>query len=401
MIALNSATVGECLRAIANYFYVHASGGAVQVVQGTSGCSDLTFEVLLPGLHAKRQINELSMGIGQRLLEMLVSPGFRSERVQFSHRQPEDLRALKRRFGPNLEFDGPINSIALRDEVLARPVPTANSEFRDVAVEYVREHLGNAEDNRVRRVMLLAHQLLPTGRCSLTSVSRMLGVHPRTLQRELRELDTDFRGILDRVRRRLVADYLRDTNASLGQIAAMLGYRDQAAFTNASSAGTACRPAAGVPCLQAVRMAGRTAPGRIRWRGRLSPGWSPTRSSGCSQRVSATPVPPAGSAPSQKNPACAGSSFVLGHRLLVLFLFLLMPRLGYLLSPIHVLLICSRSSLRGLVRFPQPPWIRSLHPTHSFLTNDRAMNVPTLRGFLKSTSYVRSCADGPLRAPGS
>jgi len=28
------------------------------------------------------------------------------------------------------------------------------------------------------------------------------------------------------------------------------------------------------------------------------------------------------------------------------------------------------------------------------------MNVPTLRGFLKSTSYVRSCADGPLRAPG-
>jgi len=233
MIALNSATVGECLRAIANYFYVHASGGAVQVVQGTSGCSDLTFEVLLPGLHAKRQINELSMGIGQRLLEMLVSPGFRSERVQFSHRRPEDLRALKRRFGPNLEFDGPINSIALRDEVLARPVPTANSEFRDVAVEYVREHLGNAEDNRVRRVMLLAHQLLPTGRCSLTSVSRMLGVHPRTLQRELRELDTDFRGILDRVRRKLVADYLRDTNASLGQIAAMLGYRDQAAFTNA------------------------------------------------------------------------------------------------------------------------------------------------------------------------
>ncbi len=233
MIALYSETVGECLRAIATYFYVHASGGAVQLVPGTHGCSDLTFEVLIPGLHAKRQINELSMAIGQRLLEMLVSPGFRSERVQFSHRRPDDLRALKRRFGPNLEFDCPVNAVALRDEELVRPVPTANSEFRDVAVEYVRMHLGNAEENRVRRVMLLAHQLLPTGRCSLTSVSEILGVHPRTLQRELREMGADFRGILDRVRRELVIDYLRDTNASLGQIAAMLGYRDQAAFTNA------------------------------------------------------------------------------------------------------------------------------------------------------------------------
>ena len=233
MIALHSETVGDCLRAIATYFYVHASGGAVQLVPGAPGYSDLTFEVLLPGLHAKRQINELTIGIGQRLLELIVSPGFRSERIQFSHRRPDDTRALKRRFGPNLEFDCPVSAIALRDDMLGRPVPTANAEFRDVAIEYVRVHLGNAEDNRVRRVTLLAHQLLPTGRCSLTSVAEILGVHPRTLQRELRAAGADFRGILDQVRRELVTDYLRDTGASLGQIAAMLGYRDQAAFTNA------------------------------------------------------------------------------------------------------------------------------------------------------------------------
>ncbi len=233
MIAMYSETVGECLEAIATYFYVHSSGAAVQMVPRAAGCSDLTFEVLLPGLHAKRQINELSLGIGQRLLEMLVSPGFRSERVQFAHRRPADLRPLKRRFGSNLEFECPVNAISLRNEALAQPVPTANPEFRKVAVEYVREHLGDGEDNRVRRVALLAHQLLPTGRCSLTSVSEILGVHPRTLQRELRALGADFRGILDRVRRELVADYLRDTDANLARIAAMLGYGDQAAFTNA------------------------------------------------------------------------------------------------------------------------------------------------------------------------
>ncbi len=137
------------------------------------------------------------------------------------------------RFGPDLHFDCPVSAIAVPNEVLARPVATSNAAFRGIAVQYVREHLGDAHDNRVRRVALLARQLLPTGRCTLATVSEILGAHPRSLQRELRERKSDFRSILDEVRRGLVTDYLRDTNASLGQIAAMLGYADQAAFTNA------------------------------------------------------------------------------------------------------------------------------------------------------------------------
>ena len=58
-------------------------------------------------------------------------------------------------------------------------------------------------------------------------------MYPRSLQRELEVLGTDFRSILDRIRRDLVTDCLRDTDASLGKVAAMLGYGDQAAFANA------------------------------------------------------------------------------------------------------------------------------------------------------------------------
>lgn len=233
MIALYSDTVGACLEAIASFFFVHTRGGAVRLVRTAPGQSKLTFEVLIAGLHAKRQINELSLGIGQRLLEMLIAPNFRSERVEFSHGRPDDLRPLRRRFGRQLVFDCPVNAISVPEERLAQVVPTANREFRRIAVEYVREHLGSAEDNRVRRVALLAHQLLPTGRCSLATVSEVLGVHQRTLQRELRAAGTDFRSILDGARKGLAIDYLNDTRAGLGQIAAMLGYRDQAAFSNA------------------------------------------------------------------------------------------------------------------------------------------------------------------------
>lgn len=233
MIALYSDTVGDCLDAVARFFFVHTRGARVQLVRGDGGDSQLCFEVLIPGLHAKRQINELSLGIGQRVLEVLIAPGFRSARVEFTHRTPDDLRPLQRRFGRHLVFDRPVNAVFLPNEALGRPVATANREFRQVAVDYVREHLGDAEDSRVRRVVVLVHHLLPTGRCTLATVAEVLGVHPRSLQRELRAEGQDFRGVLEQVRRELVVDYLGDTRASLGQIAAMLGYRDQAAFNTA------------------------------------------------------------------------------------------------------------------------------------------------------------------------
>lgn len=233
MIAHYSETVGDSLKAIATYLYVHTSGASVQLVQRDERHASLTFEVLISGLHTQRQINELSVGIGQSLLEMLIGPGFRCSDVQFTHRRPADLRTLSRRFGRRLSFGHTVNSLTFDSAQLNKPVPTANPEFREIVLAYIRDSLGSEKDNRLRRVILLVHQLLPTGRCSLLSVCEILGMHPRTLQRELNRLDCDFRGIVDRARRELVADYLINTDASLTQVADMLGYGDQAAFNNA------------------------------------------------------------------------------------------------------------------------------------------------------------------------
>ena len=233
MIAHYSDTVGASLEAIATFMHVHTDGAAVQLLQSDENIASLTFEVLAPGLHAQPQINELSLGIGQSLLEMFFGQGFRSQYVQFTHRRPPDTRSLTRRFGPHLSFGHAVNALTFPRTRLATPIATANPEFRDIAVNYIRDHLGGTEGNRVRRVVLLVHQLLPTGRCSLQAVSDILVMHPRTLQRELRSTGVDFRRIVDRARRELVTDYLVNSDASLTRVAAMLGYGDQAAFNNA------------------------------------------------------------------------------------------------------------------------------------------------------------------------
>ena len=233
MIARHSDTVGESLRAIVTYLFVHTTAASAQLSQMDSDYTSMSYEVLIPGLHARRQINELTVGIGQSLLNLLIGADFRSVRVMFTHRKPDDLRPLVRRFGRHLYFDEPVNALALPSRALDMPVPAANPEFRSIAVDYVRDHLGASEGEPLRRIAMLVRQLLPTGRCSLQTISHTLGIHPRTLQRELRSSGADFRGIVDSTRRELVADYLLHTGASLTEIAAMLGYGDQAAFQNA------------------------------------------------------------------------------------------------------------------------------------------------------------------------
>ena len=233
MIARYSDTVGDSLKSIATYLYVHTSGADVRLAPLDEYLTAFSFDVVLPGLHAKRQINELSIGIGQSLLEMLISPGFRCRRIQFTHPRPGDMRPLSERFGSRISFGHAVNAMIFESSNMNRPVAAANAEFRQIAVGYIRDHLGNAEENRLRRVIMLVHQFLPTGHCSLQTVAEVLSMHPRTLQRELRQFGHEFRSIVDRVRRDLVADYLINTDATLTQVADMLGYGDQAAFNNA------------------------------------------------------------------------------------------------------------------------------------------------------------------------
>jgi len=72
--------------------------------------------------------------------------------------------------------------------------------------------------------------LLGTGTCSYRTVVATLHIHPRTLQRRLREEGTTFEAIKEQTRRRLVRRYLSQPDLPLTQITTLLDYRDQSAL---------------------------------------------------------------------------------------------------------------------------------------------------------------------------
>lgn len=86
--------------------------------------------------------------------------------------------------------------------------------------------------------------LLPTGECSLETVSRVIGLHPRTVQSELKGAATSYGAILQAVRHRLACQHLSRRDLDLTSLALDLGYCELAPFSRAFKGWTGLSPAA-------------------------------------------------------------------------------------------------------------------------------------------------------------
>ena len=75
--------------------------------------------------------------------------------------------------------------------------------------------------------------LLPYKEGSISTVAEAMRLSERTLQRRLEALDTNFSEVVDTVRAELSWHHLTSSKLRIFQIADMLGYQTQSAFSRA------------------------------------------------------------------------------------------------------------------------------------------------------------------------
>jgi AraC-like DNA-binding protein len=68
---------------------------------------------------------------------------------------------------------------------------------------------------------------------SCERVAARLGMHPKALARQLNELDTSYRDLLEHVRREYAERFLVKKELSVARVALMLGYSEKSAFNRA------------------------------------------------------------------------------------------------------------------------------------------------------------------------
>jgi AraC-like DNA-binding protein len=228
----HSATVGEAMRCASKYIYVHnpAIGFSVRADNGEDQAL-FVFEILSEhGPHCAQMI-EHGVGITCRIVSMLSAGRSHLNRVWLPHPAVGSRATYRGHLGAPVEFRASQVALAIDRGDLDLPLGEHSEELRAFAVDYMNVQFPARRVSLLVQVRKVIERLLGTGACGYAEVADALFMHPRTLQRRLREHGTTFEDIKDEARRDLAQRYLADPDVALAQVTALLDYSEQSALT--------------------------------------------------------------------------------------------------------------------------------------------------------------------------
>ncbi len=100
-----------------------------------------------------------------------------------------------------------------------------------MAVAYLEGQGPHPSRSRADETQRIVEALIRSCACTVGEAARAMGIHLRTLQRDLKLEGTTFEVIRDGVRRDLARQLLKDRSQSITQVSLQLHYATASAFT--------------------------------------------------------------------------------------------------------------------------------------------------------------------------
>jgi len=234
-LGLTSRTLGDALANLARYVRVFTE--AVQFELAIEdGAATVDFVPASPALFRHRQQTEFSMGVLIQSYRDFTGRRITPLEVAFVHHRREGMRKVSHFFGCKVSYGETRARMVLKAKDLALPIPTADHRLFNVLRRLADATLRESSPESagpVQKVERYIVDLLPKGMARAKVIATELGVSDRTLSRRLAEKGTSFDEILDRLRRELAHRYVTGSELSLSQVAFLLGYAKQPAFSSA------------------------------------------------------------------------------------------------------------------------------------------------------------------------
>jgi AraC-like DNA-binding protein len=186
------------------------------------------YTIQQPGIVAADQIADGSMGVAAAIMRYMCGPAWSPIEVQLMHAPPRDPAPYRRLLGAPMRFGAERNAILFSSKWLDRRLSGADPGLRKILHDKIAElETRRAADfptqlSTIIRTMLLAGQ-------SVDELARRLAVNRRTLHRQLSAYHLTYEQLLDATRFDIAAQLLRNSHASMTQIAATLDYANPSA----------------------------------------------------------------------------------------------------------------------------------------------------------------------------
>lgn len=174
---------------------------------------------------------DLGVGVIYRNIRELLDSDWLPQYVCFRHASPKQPARYREFFNTDVLFDQEIDGFIFASPDLNLPIPGADHELARTAQGMV-EAMNLPPRPKSEDVEQIIRSHLTAGATDIESVSRALGLSRRTLHRELAKEKTTFEQIVDKVRTDLARHYVQGGARPFAEVADMLGFSSQSAFTH-------------------------------------------------------------------------------------------------------------------------------------------------------------------------
>jgi AraC-like DNA-binding protein len=229
---LASHTLREALARFVRYLRIVSEKGFLELKEGPDGFS-LVFSLELLGMRIPAQV-DMAMAMGLHMCRLNFGENLNPIAVKFVHPEPDCSGEYLALFKAPVQFSADNDSMTLSPADVDKYLMGANPQLAGLNDQVMIEYLGKLEkDDIIDRVTAAIIDMLPSGGVADEKVAAQLNMSVRSLQRRLKEVGTTFRTLLETVRKDLAATYVCDPDIELVEVAFLLGFSDQSAFSRA------------------------------------------------------------------------------------------------------------------------------------------------------------------------
>ena len=190
----------------------------------------LSFEINLKPLPHINQVIELTIGLALAVIKKLSNNRCKPINIFLPKKLSTNTRAYNTYFGCNVIEHRNSAGIVISKSDLTLELDHPKLNKVQAALNFLAKNKEHTQP-LPNQVSALIRPMLPIYQCSNQTISAALGMHPRTLHRELIKHNTSFVKLKDATRRALAAHYLAQNQFTISTISELLGYQEQATLS--------------------------------------------------------------------------------------------------------------------------------------------------------------------------
>lgn len=234
--------VGAALHDLNRFLHLQDRGSVSYLRPVHEGVVSLGYSVFDADTPGAALVYDMVMALGMRLLQALAGPGFRATEVWLPHVAPRQRATYGRVFGAPLVFDAARAEIHFASRWLDAPVAGADALQHELVQRAIRLSEAGVSPGFAGRTRAVVRVLLMSGDVSAPRVAAAMGVHERTLRRQLKADGENLQQMVAAARYDVARQLLRETRLGLQDIADALGYAEAAVFVRAFRGWAGCTP---------------------------------------------------------------------------------------------------------------------------------------------------------------